>query len=204
VEDYQEQEYEFLRRLEEESLDRRTLLRRGLAAGAGLTIFSLSDAALAARARALADPPLKGTPGGMKALIAAAKKENHLNTIALPPSWSNYGEVMSTFTKKYGIAITNDNPDGSSSQENQAVRSLKGDPRAPDVLDVNPTFAALGANEPLYAKYFNTKFKKVPRAMKDGRGFWVGDYWGVSSIGYNRNIIQNPPKSFADLLKPEY
>jgi putative spermidine/putrescine transport system substrate-binding protein len=204
VEDYQEQEYEFWRRLDEETLDRRRLLRRGLAAGAGLTILSLSDTALAARARALANPPVKGTPGGMKALIAAAKKENHLNTIALPPSWSNYGEVMSTFTKKYGIAITNDNPDGSSSQENQAIRSLKGDPRAPDVVDVNPTFAGSGANEPLYAKYFNTKFKKVPRAMKDGRGFWVGDYWGVSSIGYNRNIIQNPPKSFADLLKPEY
>ena len=204
MEDYQEQEYEFWRRLDEESLDRRKLLRRGLAAGAGLTIFSLSDTALGARARALANPPVLGKSMSLKQLIAAAKKENHLNTIALPPSWSNYGEVMSTFTKKYGIAITDDNPDGSSSQENQAVRSLKGDPRAPDVLDVNPTFAALGANEPLYAKYFNTKFKKVPRAMKDGRGFWVGDYWGVSSIGYNRNIIQNPPKSFADLLKPEY
>ena len=28
--------------------------------------------------------------------------------------------------------------------------------------------------------------------MKDGRGLWVGDYWGVISIGYNRNIIQTP------------
>ena len=204
VEDYQEQEYEFWRRLDEEQLDRRKLLKRGLAAGAGLTIFSLSDVALATRARVLADPPVLGRSMPLKNLIAAAKKENHLNTIALPPSWSNYGEVMSTFTKKYGIAITNDNPNGSSSQENQAIRSLKGDPRAPDVVDVNPTFAALGANEPLYGKYYNTKFKKVPRAMKDGRGLWVGDYWGVSSIGYNRNIIQNPPKSFADLLKPEY
>src|SRR5207342_539638 len=79
VEDYQEQEYEFWRRLEEESLDRRKLLRRGLAAGAGLTIFSLSDVALATRQRVLADPPLRGTKGTMKALIAAAKKEGHLN-----------------------------------------------------------------------------------------------------------------------------
>ena len=43
MEDYQEQEYEFWRRLDEEQLDRRKLLKRGLAAGAGLTIFSLSD-----------------------------------------------------------------------------------------------------------------------------------------------------------------
>ena len=204
MEDHQEQEYEFWRRLEEEQLDRKKLLKRGLAAGAGLTIFSLSDVALAARQRALADPPMRGKAMSLKELIAEAKKENHLNTIALPPSWANYGAVMATYTKKYGIAITNDNPDGSSAQENQAVRSLKGDPRAPDVLDVSPSFAASGANERLYARYYNTHFKKVPRAMKDGRGFWVGDYWGASSIGANRNIIQNPPKSFKDLLKPEY
>jgi putative spermidine/putrescine transport system substrate-binding protein len=204
VDDHQEQEYEFWRRLEEEPLDRRRLLKRGLAAGAGLTIFSLSDIALAARQRVLADPPLRGRDMSLKELIAEAKKEGRLNTIALPPDWANYGEVMSTFSKKYGIPITNDNPNGSSSAENQAVRSLKGDPRAPDVLDVNPRFAAIGANEGLYAKYFTTNFKKVPRAMKDGRGFWVADYWGAVSIGANRNIVRNPPKTFKDLLKPEY
>ena len=51
--------------------------------------------------------------------------------IALPPDWANYGEIISTFTKKYGIGITSDNPNGSSSDENQAIVSLKGDPRAP-------------------------------------------------------------------------
>ena len=35
------------------------------------------------------------------------------------------------------------------------MRSLKGDSRAPDVLDVGPSFAIDGANEGLYAKYFN-------------------------------------------------
>ena len=204
MEDYQEQEYEFLRRLEEERLDRRKLLKRGLVAGAGLTIFSLSDVALATRQRVVQNPPLRGSAMTLKQLIAAAKKEGHLNTIALPPDWANYGAIMNTFSKKYGIAITNDNPNGSSSEENQAVRSLKGDPRAPDVLDVNPTFAALGANEGLYARYFTRKFGKVPRAMKDRRGFWIGDYWGAVSIGTNRNVVQTPPRTFADLLKPQY
>ena len=137
-------------------------------------------------------------------IVKEAKKEGRLNTIALPPDWANYGEIISTFTKKYGIPITSDNPDGSSAQENQAVRSLKGDPRAPDVLDVSPTFAIAGANEGLYAKYYTTNFRKVPRAMKDGRGFWVGDYWGVVSFGINGAVISNAPKSWKDLLKPEY
>jgi len=204
VDDHQEQEYEFWRRLEEEPLDRRKLLRRGLAAGAGLTVFSLSDVALATRARVLAEPPLRGRAVPLKEMIAEAKKEGRLNTIALPPDWANYGEIMSTFTKKFKIPITNDNPDASSAQENQAVRSLKGDPRAPDVLDVGPSFAIAGATEGLYAKYYTTNFKKVPRAMKDGRGFWVGDYWGVISFGVNTAVVSNVPKTFADLLKPEY
>jgi putative spermidine/putrescine transport system substrate-binding protein len=190
--------------LEEEQLDRRTLLRRGLATGVGLTVLSLSPAALAARRQALAEAPLRGTGIKLSELVKAAKKEGRLNTIALPPDWANYGEIMATFSKKYGIPITNDNPDASSAQENQAVRSLKGDPRAPDVLDVSPSFAIDGANEGLYAKYFTTNFKKVPRAMKDGRGFWVGDYWGAISFGVNTAVVSNVPKTFKDLLKSDY
>ena len=204
MEDFQEQEYEFLRRLEEERVDRRQLLKRGLAAGVGLTILSTPAAALAARQRATADPPLLGRTLKLSEFVAEAKKEKRLNTIALPPNWANYGEIMSTFSKKYGIPITNDNPEASSAVENQTVRSLKGDPRAPDVLDVNAAFAIAGANEGLYAKYYTTNFRKVPRAMKDGRGFWVGDYWGVMSFGVNTAIVANVPKSWADLLKPEY
>jgi putative spermidine/putrescine transport system substrate-binding protein len=204
MEHFQEQEYEFLRRLEEEKLDRRTLVRRGVAAGAGLSVLSLSPAALAARSQALKDPPLLGRTIKLSEFVAEAKKEGRLNVIALPPDWANYGEIISTFSKKFGIPITSDNPDASSAQENQAVRSLKGDPRAPDVLDVSPTFAIAGANEGLYAKYYTTKFRKVPRAMKDGRGFWVGDYWGVVSFGVNTAVVQNVPKSWKDLLKPEY
>jgi len=204
VEDFQEQEYEFLRRLEEERVDRRTLLRRGAVAGAGLTILSLSPSALAARRQALAVPPTLGGAMKLTELVKEAKKEGRLNVIALPPNWANYGEIISTFTRKYGIPITSADPDASSAQENQAVRSLKGDPRAPDVLDVSPTFAIAGANEGLYAKYFTTNFKKVPRAMKDGRGFWVGDYWGVVSFGVNTAVVSNVPRSWKDLLKPEY
>jgi putative spermidine/putrescine transport system substrate-binding protein len=204
VEDFQEQEYEFLRRLEEERLDRRTLLRRGVAAGAGLTILSLSPTALAARQKALATPPTLGRSIKLTELVKEAKKEGRLNVIALPPDWANYGQIISTFSKKYGIPITSADPDASSAQENQAVRSLKGDPRAPDVLDVSPTFAIAGANEGLYAKYFTTNFKKVPRAMKDGRGFWVGDYWGVVSFGVNTAVVSNVPRSWKDLLKSEY
>lgn len=204
MEDYQEQEYEFLRRLEEDRLDRRSFVKRGLIAGAGLTILTSPAAALAARQKVLKDPPIKGSAIKLSELVAEAKKEGRLNVIALPPDWANYGEIISTFSKKYGIPITSDNPNGSSAQENQAIVSLKGDPRAPDVVDVSPTFAVAGTVAGLYAKYYVTNYATVPRAMKDTRGLWTGDYYGSVTIGYNANLVKTPPKSFADLLKPAY
>jgi putative spermidine/putrescine transport system substrate-binding protein len=204
MEEYEAHEEEFWRKLEEMDMSRSQMLKRSVAAAAGLTILSTPGVALGARRRGAATPPLKGRGFPMKTLVANAKKEGKLNTIALPPDWANYGEIMSTFQKKYGIQITNDNPNGSSAQENEAVRSLKGDSRAPDVVDVGPAFAVSGTAEGLYGKYFVSNFSTIPRSMKDTRGYWWGDYWGAISIGYNQNLVPNPPKSFKDLLKPEY
>ena len=123
--------------------------------------------------------------------------------IALPSDWANYGEIMATFSKKYGIPITDDNPQGTSAQENQAIVSLKGDPRAPDAVDVTPRSRSLA---PARACMRSTSpaLRDRPRAMKDTRGFWTANYWGAVSIGYNAGLVNNPPKTFADLSSREY
>ena len=87
------------------------MLRRSAAAAFGLTVLGSSGTALAATRVGSAAPPSVGTAAGMADLIKEAKKEGHLNTIALPPDWANYGEMMATFQKKYGIKITNDEPE---------------------------------------------------------------------------------------------
>jgi putative spermidine/putrescine transport system substrate-binding protein len=204
MEDYEAQEVEFWAKLEEEGISRSSMLRRSAAAALGLTIVGNASTALGATKARLSSPPARMTKDHLAELVKAAKKEGHLNTIALPPDWANYGEALHIFPRKYGIPITNDNPDGSSAQENQAIRSLKGDSRAPDAVDVGVSFAIQGANEGLYAKYYNTHYKTIPRALKDTRGYWMGDYWGAVSIGYNKSLISNPPATFKDLMKPEY
>jgi len=204
MEDWQEQEVEFLRKLEEGEFSRASMLRRSAAAAFGVTVLATPASALAGGVRAGKNPPLKGSSVSTKELVAEAKKEGHLNVIALPPDWANYGEIISTFSKKYGISITSDNPNGSSAQENQAIVSLKGDPRAPDVVDVGPSFAVAGAAQGLYGRYFVTNFGTIPRSMKDTRGYWWGDYWGATSIAYNANIVKPAPTSYKDLLKSDY
>jgi putative spermidine/putrescine transport system substrate-binding protein len=202
VEDYELQEIEFWRKLEEESMSRSSMLRRSAAAAFGLTILSSPAAAWAARGGSVEAMTADGIP--LKQLIKAAKKEGQLNVIALPHDWANYGEIISTFKKKYGLKMDEANPNGSSAQENQAIRSLKGDSRAPDVVDVGPSFATDGAKEGLYAKYKVKGFKTIPANMKDARGYWYGDYWGAISFGYNANLVKPAPKTFKDLLKPAY
>jgi putative spermidine/putrescine transport system substrate-binding protein len=202
MEDYELQEIEFWRKLEEESMSRSAMLRRSAAAAFGLTILTSPATAWAAQLVEAEAMTAAGIP--LKELVKRAKKEGQLNVIALPHDWANYGEIISTFKRKYRLKMDEANPNGSSAQENQAIRSLKGDKRAPDVVDVGPSFAADGAKEGLYAKYKVKTWKSIPRNMKDARGFWYGDYWGAISIGYNANLVKPVPKSFKDLLKPAY
>ncbi len=142
--------------------------------------------------------------GGMDALIAAAKKEGKLNTITLPANWANYGTIITSFEAKYGITIDNANPDGSSQDEINAVKQLKGQDRAPDVLDLGQSFAIQGAKDGLLAPYKVAAFDQIPAAAKDADGKWTSDYGGYVSIGYDPAKVPDPPTSFADLLKPEY
>ena len=139
--------------------------------------------------------------GGMEGLITAAKAEGALNVIALPPDWTNYDEVISTFETKYGIKVNSAQPDGSSQDEINAANQLKGTDRAPDVFDLGPTVAS--ANTALFAPYKVSTFDDVPADLKDPEGRYVSDYGGFMSIGYNADKVP-APTSVADLLKPEY
>ena len=142
--------------------------------------------------------------GGMTALIAAAKKEGQLNVITLPSNWANYGTIMKDFTAKYGIKINDANPDGSSQDELNAVNQLKGQSRAPDVLDVGTAFAVKGDSEGVLAPYKVATWSNIPADAKASDGTWFADYGGYVAIGYNSAKVKTPPTSFADLLKPIY
>jgi len=142
--------------------------------------------------------------GGMNALVAAAKKEGTLNVITLPSNWANYGTIMKDFTAKYGIKINDANPDGSSQDELNAVNQLKGQDRAPDVLDVGTAFAVKGAQSGVLAPYKVATWDNIPADAKDANGQWFADYGGYVAIGYDSAKVKTPPASFADLLKPAY
>ncbi|MFI9630221.1 ABC transporter substrate-binding protein [Streptomyces sp. NPDC052042] len=142
--------------------------------------------------------------GGMDALVAAAKKEGKLNAIALPRDWANYGEIIDTFEKKYGIKVEVENPDASSQDEINAVTSRKGQDRSPDVIDVGSAFATSAAGQNLLAPYRVSAFDQIPKAQKDAQARWYNDFGGYVSIGCDAARVKKCPKTFSELMDPQY
>ncbi len=119
----------------------------------------------------------------MQALIAAAKQEGTLNVIALPPTFANYGVILHTFSKLYGIKINELAPDVGSQQEITQIKRAGATAQAADVLDVQMPVAA--ANASLFAPYEVATWSSIPAGQKAANGTWVQDYGGYMSVGYD-------------------
>ena len=106
----------------------------------------------------------------MDALIAAAKAEGGLTTIALPRDWCNYGAAIDGFTAKYGIPINGLNPGGGSKDELAAIKANKDNPgpAAPDVVDVGLAFGPQGVDQGLFQPYKVATWDTIPDSAKDG------------------------------------
>jgi putative spermidine/putrescine transport system substrate-binding protein len=143
----------------------------------------------------------------MDELVAAAKAEGQLTTIALPHDWCGYGEVIAGFKAKYPeITINELNPDAGSGDEIEAIKANKDNkgPQAPDVIDVGLSFGPSAKAEGLIQPYKVSTWDSIPDSAKDAEGYWYGDYYGVLSMMVNKDIVKESPKDWADLLKPEF
>jgi len=167
---------------------------------------STGGGAASAPASAGALAEASGGAANMDALIAAAKAEGGLNTIALPRDWCNYGQLIDGFTAKYGIPINGLNPGGGSKDELEAIKANKTNPgpQAPDVVDVGLSYGPQGVTEDLYQPYKVATWDTIPDSAKDPNGMWYGDYYGVMAFETDTSRVKNVPKDWNDLLDPQY
>ena len=157
-----------------------------------------AGAMLAASGVAIAD--------SMDDLIAAAKAEGELTTIALPHDWCGYGGVIEGFKAKYGLKVNELNPDAGSSDEIEAIKANKDNkgPQAPDVIDVGLSYGPSSKADGLIQPYKVSTWDTIPDTAKDADGYWYGDYYGVLTFEVNKDIIKSSPADWGDLLKDEY
>ena len=151
---------------------------------------------------AAVDWTIATSAGKMNDLVAAAQVEGALNVIALRINRCNYGEMIDTFSAKYGIKVNSLNPDGGSADEIQAIKDNKG-PQAPDVIDVGPAYGPSSKEEGLVAAYKVATWDSIV-GDKDPDGYYVVDYNGVMVFEVNTDIVKEVPKDWADLLDPKY
>ena len=141
------------------------------------------------------------------ALLAEAKREGALNTIALPHDWCNYGDQIKNFKAATGLTINENDPNAGSGTEVDAIKNTQtsGGPTAPDVIDVGFSFGGTTKAEGLIQPYKVKTWDTIPDSQKDPEGYWYGDYYGVLAFEINKDIVKgDSPKDWADLLKPEF
>lgn len=172
------------------------------------SLFVLLSMVLASCAPAATPAPGTGSEdfGELTELVAAARAEGMLTTIALPHDWCNYGEAIETFKAKYGLQVNELNPDAGSGDELEAIRANKDNlgPQAPDVIDVGFSFGTTAKNEGLIQPYKVSTWDSIPADAKDPDGYWYGDYYGVLSFLVNTDVQPDVPADWADLLDPKY
>ncbi len=182
-------------------LNRRDFLKISATAGASAVLASCGGAATEA------PPALPDLTTGaaipLEDLIAAAKTEGQLNTIAIPRDWANYGEAIDRFTELYGLKYNGLNPDAGSADELEAIRATKetGGDQAPDTVDVGIGYGPGAKEEGLAAKYFLSTWDTIP--VKDADGYWFGEYYGILTFEVIKGAVPTPT-DWEDLLKPEY
>ena len=171
-------------------------------AAAGTTAAATPTTVAATATTAATGTTVAASGGGLDALVAAAKKEGKLNLIAVPDEWANYKGIIAGFKAKYGLDTNVANPEGTSAEEIEAIKTQKGQKSQPDAIDVGPSFAR--DNKALLAPYKVTVWDDVPDNMKDPYGAWVGGYYGVIAIASNEKLAGGAPKSFKELADTKY
>jgi putative spermidine/putrescine transport system substrate-binding protein len=179
---------------------------QGVSSMEKMKMFKFTGSLLSLTAASLMATTTIASAQSMDELVAAAKAEGQLTTIALPHDWCGYGAVIQGFKDKYGLEVNELNPDAGSSDEIEAIKANKDNmgPQAPDVIDVGlsygPTAKADGLIQPFKVSTWDT----IPDSAKDAEGYWYGDYYGVLSFEVNKDLVKNSPQDWSDLLKDEY
>jgi putative spermidine/putrescine transport system substrate-binding protein len=143
--------------------------------------------------------------GPAQSLVDAAKKEGALNVIALPDDWCNYKDMKAGFKTKYGITINDNNPDGGSGDEVDAIKNTKGQtgPSTPDVIDVGIAFGDQLKTEKLTQPYKVSTWDTIDPKLKDADGYWYGDYFSILTFEVNKSAAKSPT-DWKDLLGSDY
>ncbi len=131
-----------------------------------------------------------------------AEQGKDLPTYGLAPDWANYGEVVKTFCAKHNGTCAHKDTDMSSSEEIVRFDAEKENPIA-TASDIGLMWGPVAEAKGVVPAYLPPSASKLKDWQK-GKGGWVATFVGAPAFVVNTDKVKNPPKTWADLLKPEY
>ena len=182
----------------QQALNRRRLLQ-GTAALGGAAAFGGFDFSAAFAQDA---PALPADASDLDALIAGAQEENKIVSYGMPREWANLGEMWDTFMAKYGIESWEDTDMGSATEIAKFLAER--DNPVADIGDIGILFAPTAVQFGVVAPFKNDTWDQIPDWAKHPDGLWATQYYGTLSFWANTDFIENVPRTWQDLLKPEY
>lgn len=134
-------------------------------------------------------------------LVAAAKAEGEVNSVGMPDSWANWKGTWDDLAQQYGLKHAD--TDMSSAQEIAKFAAEKDNATA-DIGDVGMSFGPIAVDQGVATPYKTSYWDQIPAWAKDADGNWIIGYTGTIAFIINKQTVQNPPKSWADLKTGNY
>lgn len=134
-------------------------------------------------------------------LTKLAKEEGQVVSVGMPDSWANWLDTWKDLKEVYGLEHTD--TDMSSAQEIAKFEAEKNKPTA-DIGDVGHSFAPVAVDKGVTQPYKTSYWNDIPDWAKDKDGHWMLGYTGTIAFMTNKKIVDNPPKSWKDLLEGDY
>ena len=120
-----------------------------------------------------------------------------------PTEWADWGTQLKAIKAKTGVTVPADNKN--SGQSLAQLVAEKASPVA-DVTYLGVTFAVQAAKDSVVEPYKPAAWNDIPDGLKDPAGNWFTIHSGTLGFMVNVDALKGKPipKSWADLLKPEY
>ena len=120
-----------------------------------------------------------------------------------PPEWADWGSQLRAIKAKTGITIPPDNKN--SGQTLAQLVAEKASPVA-DIAYYGVTFGIQAKAAGVTSAFKPAAWNEIPDGLKDPEGHWFTIHSGTLGFMVNVDALKGKPvpKSWADLLKPEY
>lgn len=161
---------------------------------AGAIVLSFASSALAFEGPELYQ--------GEKALYEAAQKEGLVVSFDTGPTWANWAGQFKAFQKRYpGVEMVYN--DLGSAATVVALDKSRNRPQA-DTAYYFAASALDAAKAGVVEGYKPTNFDRLPETLRATDGQWFTVHTLSVAFLVNTKLVKNVPKTWADLLKPEY